>query len=499
MIVEQLLLIRSGTYDDVHVRPYVMDTSNGNLIPQLQEQTHWGKKTEASNLAGIAGQMLAPSAAPIGVVAIAAGWGQARCRFLLRLRHDTMGGDSQIQYLTGYTDYDGINEFSGSVDGKMRLFVNNTITTRVFNKMGAGGTLIPQLRVKEAAQVLQGSVVTDFRKMDNAMHTVRPEDIFAQIGAQHEDTSLGPVNDMRSAFHTSPLRLSRRINGSASDYMSTILSTYRTSLRSQDNAVQDWAGLANQMSGVVREATPMSDPFLGEMIRMGTSLSEGSSFTYNELGQFAKFLHENTKIVGMDVQERNQLPTRSLGDQAHVGNPWASQHWEPQIATIAMHAIAANMADLMLTSVTFQLTNRVIGGQPRMDITGAMGFVHGIPLTDFLTTLQQRTLASVYRDLTRNGMVDVEVGGTINLMGNSHLIVKYQERPPVVFDTPTFADAINAPVVAYSQQNVNNLAMEFDTLANALSMDLSVEAYQPEPQIAMGPIGGGGGYSGPAI
>lgn len=507
MILEQLLLIRTGTYDDMYVRPYHMD-AKPHLVAALADQTQGGQKTEAANLAGIAGQILAPVSAPLGSVGIVAGWGQERCRFLMRVRHEGMGGEGQIQYLTGYTDYDGINEFTGTVDPKMRFFINNTITTRVFNSWGAGGALVPQLRVKEASQLLVGNVVTDFRKMENSMFTMRPEDVFAQIGAAHEDPSLGPVRDLRPAFHTTPLRLSRRTNGSATEYLSTMLGTYRTAVRSQDNAIHDWTGLANHMSGVVRESTPMADPFLGDMIRFGTSLTEGNSFEYGELLNIAQFTDMNTKIVNLSLKEKAERPTRSLGDQSTISSPWLSQDWEPQIATIASHSIMALMSEVMLTMINFHLTNRNVGGRPSMDVPVALSFVQGKDLRDDIMTLVQRTIAGPFRDLTRNGSVDMSISGTLDMLGNSRLIIQYQDRQPVVFDNPTFADGLTSPVMAYSHENINNLATDMDTLANQLSMDLSAEAYAPEPTYhanplsAVGPstpVGTGGGYSGPAI
>lgn len=487
MIVEQLLLIPSASYNDMFVRPYTLRT-NEHQVMQLQEQTEGGRRLQAGNLAGLAGQILQPASQAGGVVQIAHGWGHQRMRFLMRVRHESPAGN-RYQYVTGYTDHVGANMNTGSVDPNMRFHVNNTITMRSVMVPTASGRVVEQ-RVQEASQVLVGNVVQDFRQMQHSMHSMRPEDVFATIGASFEDKS--PI-DVRTGWHSSPMKLSRRANGSASHYLSSMLGTYRNTLQSEDSHIRDWSSIADKMSGVVKEATVTADPFLGELIRMGTSLTEGSTFTYGELCRIAQGVEMHTDLLRQSPVEQAQM--HQVGQTAD----WGEQRFEPQIATIVMHSLPTVMVELMLTQIGFHLTNRNIGGQPTMDVYSALSFANGADVRPYVNSLQQRVITEIFRDITRNGEIDVSIQGTINLVGETRLLIQYGGNPPREYAAPSFADALMAPVVAYDLNNVQSIGMEIDTLANQLAMDLSPSAYAYGNQGGSPAAPAGGGIVGPAI
>lgn len=495
MNVAHLILIRTGTYNDMAIRPYQANTTPESTM-QLMESTAGGKRVQASNLAGIAGQIIRPSSEARGQVDIVGGWSNPRMRFMMEVHHQTMQGDTQIQYLTGYTDYDGVTN-SGAVDQNMRFFVNNSITTRKLRVNTPYG-VNTQLAVADAAQVLYGNPTRNYMTLESSMHTMRPEDIFGQIGNMHDEGTFGgaPVYDMRTPFTSGPLKKSSRSNGSSSQYLSKVLQTYKSTIATADHT-SDFSALANTMAGTVREPGISTDPFLGTLSRMGTSLVNEGSFTYGELCKICPETDARTDVITPSNAQAATMHQRGMSDN------WTASTHEALLSTILTHAVPSIMIDLMLTVVSFKVTNRTVGGQPFLQLVNYESFTQGVDLTAFLENFQQRFLAEVFRDITRDGQIDMEITGTFDLLGESVIDISYMGNPVTRYVAPSFCDSLMAPVVAYDAENVRMLATDVDTIANAISMDYSPLNDGPAIASGGGLMGGGsmagGGFGGPVI
>ncbi len=464
MKVARLVFIRTGQYNDAVIRPY-MAYATPDITAQLIEQTQGGKRIEMANMSGLAGQIIRPSTEHSGVVDIVGGWNHTRMRFMAEIHHASMSNEITVQYLTGYTDYEGVNADGTLVDPKLRMFVNNSIMTRRLRTMGGYG-MVDQLAVQDASQLLVGQPTTDYRAINTSMHTMRPEDVFGTIGTMHDQHSReNQFYDMRSPFTGSPFKKSQRSNGSPTSYLSKVLKTYRQTMAAADVAA-DFSDLANSMAGAVAGPTASADPFIGNMMRMGTSLTEGSSFTYGELCGLCRETEHNTEVVVPTAARRAQFHTPGQSET------WTGKTHEAMIATMISHAVPAIMCDLMLTRAAFSLTNRTINGQPLLVPGNYQSFAQ-MDLSRFIEGFEQRMVAEVFRDITRNFQIDIELWCDIDLLGESVITISYMGNPGVRFVAPSFADALSAPVVAYDLQNVHSLATDIDTIANSLSVDYS--------------------------
>ena len=84
-------------------------------------------------LAGIAGSIVKPTAQTCGMVDIPQGWGGDRLRFCMEVEITSHAGGRTLEYITGYTDTMGAT-LTGNIDPQMRLFINNTVTIKGFNR-----------------------------------------------------------------------------------------------------------------------------------------------------------------------------------------------------------------------------------------------------------------------------------------------------------------------------------------------------------------------------
>lgn len=493
MIVQKLIFIRTGNYQPQASRPYWAH-STPQLTSQLIEQTHGGQKIEVANLAGIAGQVMRPMSEAQGIIGIVNGWDITRLRFFMEVHFNSMEGIPSVQYLTGYTDFDGLSNTGDHIAADMRMYINNSITTRrqTFNTAyGTNSTLL----LKNASQILVGEPMNDYRGLPTAMHTARPEDVFGAIGAlrddyddrkmpshmhMHAQETKEPIYDMRSPFVNGPMKKSNRINGSSPHYLSRLLKTYRSAMLSAD-PLHDFSALANSMCGMVREETIGTDQFMSGMINNGSSLAEGTSFTYGELTRFAQAVNQNTTVI------HPSKPSERARDYRMGTSEWTATTNETIVATVLMHSMPSILVDFMITDIGFHLHNRTIGGQPYMAFSHILSFVDGMDMRHYAEPLQQRIFAEVFRDITRNGDLDMEIMGRINMLGDSVFTISMMGGPAVEFAAPQFCDALLAPVVANNIDSIHAIARDVDVIADAIGrVDLAPnQSNQPYGALAI--------------
>ena len=473
MIVNKLMLIRTGQFHEQLMRPYTMHT-DGELHHQLVEATQNGSRIAPNNLSGIAGQILRPSSSAVSSVEIANGWAEPRMRFLMEVHHPTMDGNVEIQYITGFTDHYGASQ-SGHIDPKMHFYINNTITTRLFVQNTHYGQT-QGLRLKRASHVMSGPSPKTLDSMQTSRQTMRPEDVVGTVATLHNEYADFGINVSAgfgpAGYDSTHMKLSDRSHGLPSRYLSNMFKGYRAAVENSTGD-EDYSKFIGNIVGFVRDDTPTSDRFIGNMVRHGLTLSENSFFTYADLLALDPNVPQRTELImSREVQQQAQ------DFRQYTSDMYAPTH-QVIIATMLSHSLPALMTELMLTNAAFIVTNRTLDGQPMFTPLGGTSFAN-VDLTPFLQQLELRFLVEIWRDLTRNGMIDLELQIEFSLLGNSKIKVSYMGEAPQEFVIPSFSDGLLAPVLTNNYQMVKNMAQEVDTLANTLQTDLSATSYAPE-------------------
>ena len=77
MRITKLMMVETGTYNDQFFRPYRTNMDMG-VLASFQEATHAMPRITPTSIAGIASQIMAPTAEPQGNVNIVNGWDTRR-------------------------------------------------------------------------------------------------------------------------------------------------------------------------------------------------------------------------------------------------------------------------------------------------------------------------------------------------------------------------------------------------------------------------------------
>lgn len=464
MQIRRLFFVETGTYEDQMLRPY--DTSlNQRTLIQLQEATRGGLNIAASSVAGIAGQIIAPTATPQGMATIQNGWQQSRMRFLMEVVDmDGYGGES-VQYLSGYTNHVGVSLQSQALDPNMELFFNNSIQTKRVLYASPTGNVMQQ-RVTDAAHVLTGYYNPSYGNLHSATHSMRPQDVFSAVGASTLAGYGAELIDTRTAFAQGKLKKSVRANTSAPSYLARLLNTHNAEMATTEES-DNLDEVMGRAAGAVQEPMLSTDLFLHEMM-LRSRLTQGGYVTFGELMALQPGLDQMAEVFVANSA------------QAKAQNHWAGQteHWggatnETLAATILSHAVPGIMMDLMFTKISFHATNRNIGNQMTVALTGAKSFTEGLDLTRHLQSFVHRLQSEVLFDLSRGGALDFEIRGEFDVMGDTKISISMQGQPFIDYTTPSWGDALFAPVLTNDQFGLQKLATDVITLAENMQTDYS--------------------------
>lgn len=486
MTITKLLLMETGTYNDMALRPYQTNV-DVNSLKAMQEATQNGANLRPGVLAGIAGDILRPSTQAQGVVTIQNGWDTPRLRFMMEVVHQGSALAETVQYITGYTDHLGVIWGSQSIDRGMQMHINNSITTRRVVEMTPVGRQNRQM-VVSAAQVLEGSYQPTFGNLGNNMFTMRPQDVFMTMGATGMLDQSQQMFDTRAAFSAGNMKLSNRTNGSAPSYLSRIMSAYRGAMNGSDMQ-EDFAVLMEKAGEYHPEPMVHQDMFLGLATRQHTALAEHTWISYGELEQMSPNLEHVTTVVRRNGNDYMAHHERGVSEH------WSGTTHETVMATILSHSVPSLMMDLMLTKLAFVVTNQTLDGQFAIQYGHVQGFAENVDMRPYVQAFEQRLIVEVLRDLSRSNQIGLNLALEMDVVGDTIIDVSINNGPSIRYVTPSFSDALMSPVITNNNQNLMTLASDVTSLVENLSVDHGPRASQYSPTHFQGPPGNDYGNS----
>lgn len=485
MRVLSFILIESGTYGDQFHRPFttVTDGRGGitrNGVQRIAAATGNGANLTPAALAGTAGAVIRPDINANVPVVIDNGWDNTRFTFMLAVEHQEMAGSATIQYLTGYTDHKGISQLTSkpNFDPNMRLYFNNSITTRRIPVMTATGRGWEQ-RVVDADQLLMGSYSPSIRNLEHVQHSLRPMDLFTNL-------EVSGAYDTRTTFFEG-IKKSKRSNGLAPTYLSRSLSAMKAAVTDPTSNGVSHHEMMGSAAGNAAEGTLAHDEFFS-LMQSRTAFGTDKSVTLKDLVSWDPNAMSD-QVMHVTLRPKFQQARTSLTEGFHDrGNSesWQGRDNETLFATILSSAVPAIMADLMLVKVAFTATNRTVDGSWQIGIGGIRGFADGLDLSQhgqqFLTFLETRVL----RDLTLNNLISVDLSCVIDLLYDSRMEISIDGAPHVAYCTPQFSDGLFSPVIAGNYSAVTSLANDIEALSENLMVDRSPEVSQYSIHSMMG-------------
>tara|TARA_B100000929_G_scaffold267488_2_gene235741 strand:- start:1910 stop:3424 length:1515 start_codon:yes stop_codon:yes gene_type:complete len=483
--IVKALFKESGTYNDMTVRPFHTDfqSQNVDLLNIFNEATHGGSSISAGNLSGIANEFLRPTAVGQGTVNIDNGWAAPRLRFLIEVAYyDFDGSLTMRKIVQGYTNHIGIGH-NGAVDPNMVLYFNNVITLRNSYIATEHGQSL-RTAVGEASHLLRGDYKVDQAfgvSQPNMTWLMRPQDVFNSMGrsalAGNED-----VLDLRLAFSDSPVKKSSRKNSSAPHYVSGVLKGFRD-VHTFGADSEDLPDVMAEAAGTVKDQDLGKDRFFHDLTTQTTSFPEGGSVTYGEMqGVFPEFDHRAVVVLNSQVSRQQQpYEHHQVGQTEH----WKGSNNETIWSTILAQSVPSVMMDLMITRIAFMATNQTLDGQVDVRIGDVGTFAEGVDMTPYIDYFVTRLKSEVIAGISQNNHIDFYLTMMADIMGETRITISIAGGPNIDFAAPSFCDALFAPVLTTSQQHIDTVAHDIQSLASGIGtqhLHSTGNNFNPAPQ-----------------
>lgn len=455
MQIQTLLFAPTGTYNDIGRRPYV-PVSTRDAVVGLQEATENGKNLTSEALGRVASQILRPSPAMLDVAEIPNGWGSPRLRFLMTIVEQNKFGGEIIQYLSGYTDHSWVTNET-TLDPDMRLYFNRSIQTRRLND---------QQHQFDCSHILTGLVSGPAPFSGPLQTSMRPEDVFNCMSSMSIREFSPDIIDMRSTFAGSTLKKSALGNGIPAVYLHRIAEAYRMALIDTEES-EGLDGVFLRAGAAVKEPLVNNDLFLREALQR-SDLHKNGYITYGELCALQSDLDARTTLVKESV--RDKLLGHCRGESAE----WSSVSLDTDIAVVFANAIPGLMAELSLQHVSFGVSNQTVDGRWELTCSKALSLTTddvGPAVQAFKSRLQPLIL----NDITRSGLLGLQVLGDFDLLGESKLAISANGGRTVPYCVPSFADGLVAPVISPELVHLDNLTGDLSAVLDNLDFSGAVQ------------------------
>lgn len=470
--VKRLMLAETGKYDLQVSRPYQTNLQ-GNTLNLLIDRVGGSTRFTGSQLAGIASQIVSPSAQYENGVNIAGvPWNERRMRFMMEVECRALaGGASTTVMVLGYTNYPGVIAHTGAVDPRMEFYVNSVISVRATPEHTPTGVRMHTAITDNSHVLVNQSYAGAYG--NTQAYKMRPEDVYAAMKL----TAITPIQDVldiRTIMDTKPIA-SKRSNTIATDYAAGLLDGYSRASLDQNLGVHKEEDILECARGYAQESLVQNNPFF----RAIQNYHEGfmaNFFTWTDLNKLDPNVDNVTVITMLGQTTAASNPLQAYDVASGTAAPWTGSDRDTHVATILSQSVPALMTEFGLTTIGFVSTNRrvfadaVEGSGPfsaasRLNtrITDMLSFAD-FDMAPYMPHFVSRLEQLVMMDISYNNEMDFYVDMHADLIGESWIKISLDGKPITLYVTPSFADALMVPVVTSEAGRASQLSKDFEAI-----------------------------------
>lgn len=453
----------AGGYTDQFSRPYETHC-DGVTLKNLEQCIHGNNGYTNQQL--VSGQMFGalaadfvrPQADPGRQIQIAGGWGETRITFLMEVEIVEWNG-SKVQLIQGYSNYSGDPSYRGSIDPNCIFYINSITNLREVRVPTPYGQQSIQTVASSAHVIIdrdwadaggyngwmqQGGMNSNIRA------NMRPQDVYSVMAQPELMRAHQGTLDFRTSNTSLPL-LSQRSNGLPTDYMGKIMKGYQGAI-SQPASDESLYSIA---IGQTAENVVSKDKFIAKISQSIGSVNN-VQFTFGELLQMDRTVLDRMSVIQPSNVSHGPIDFRNYSQVMTGSNA------ETQAAAMLFNGIPALMARFGLTALAFTATNRHQDG-PQFLFANAQGY-RGHDVTPSLLALQQRIQIELLDSISMHGAIDYAITAKCLITQDTHLDIALNGGQSIPFASPTYADAMFAPVVASNRERLVGVTNDFEIL-----------------------------------
>lgn len=464
--IDSLIYIPMGTYNPMPLRPYQVSVTTEaiNTVSDRLYQNKLGSITP-SMVSGVTASILQPSTVAFDSV-INSNWvSTRRFLFMMKVRYADYSGVEINSYLFGYTEYDGINTSTGSIDPKLVHYVNNIIDTNVY----VWNTPLGVKRSEKIHNLYNAIYSND----DSTIYTQRPKDVYQVMTATDMFNAMDvPVASMATMSMITPFSnnvISSNVsNNISTEYVANILTAGMHATKEKEIHINSY-DITSTDSGdkYFTEPSISENDFVRALSKMAGFNVVRPMFQFETLAAMDNTIYDRFNVI--NVTKTYASPVMSATPE--VGDFWHGQ--DP--VTVKAYSIIENAIGVAakhgFTKLSFIASNKAdVTGQVIISILNMQSFMNldDIDNSFLLDMFKEKFNVEVFMNESGCGRIPLHIECHIDLLGSSKIYIEYAGYNGNWYTLPTFANSMFSPVLTGDQELVDYTSTQFNAMINTI-------------------------------
>jgi len=469
-VIESLYYFPLGTCMPMYTRPFVV-SSTGQAINTVVDRVNASKAGVVGTdiVSSVMSDLLQPSAVGENC-AVDNNWvSTRRYVFFMKVRAVDAVGAEINSYIQGHTDYDGINEPTGSINYQMVHHINNIIETTAMTI----STPLGMIRKEKLT-----AVYNVFSSCSYEYYTQRPTDVIENISLadatsflndnNNGDFSSFNVSNTVNAFNKNVVTSSIG-NNVGTDFLCRIINGGVQKQKERSIFLNSYEVTDTGNSSVhLLEPSINDNRFVKYLSRLGGYMTVMDNFTFSQLAS-----------VDPSIVERFILlkPSRNTVNPLLLNTPEVGDHWHGQDpVTLKAYTLIESSVSLAMKygfqKLFFIATNMMDPtATPVVTITNfdSMISLDDMDMSHLLEIFKSKFITDVFIGESSAGTLPLTIQMYVDLLGTSKIYVEYAGFPGNWYTIPTSANSLFSPVTTTNANTLDVVTNQFGRMINEIA------------------------------
>lgn len=475
-IVTSWTFFETGTFEDQGSRNYRAKNFGDDVVDRIIRKTDAGRTISSSSLNGVVSDILELDSNSNTKLYIPNGWDTPRLAFIVEILLDEGKNNERRQVLTGYTDKSDLT-LQDTMDPEMQLFINNSFILNSYDAPGRSGRR-RRSRVLANDFIIRSSHDPERsngrrgRERDSEI-LLRSEDVFYKRDTRNmtrnaRDTT---VRDGRLQL-TGELKLGRRADTNAADYLASILKIGVASERKRQTDDYHFGDIDPDTAPMFQRSSV--DEIASGYTRAGSLDDHGIFRDWLTDTDFANCgmieLRDFEDAVNIDCKPVVLRPGRSESRRYRRTERGEHENWgggrrEDVVPDMVKNTLISLLLRHTIAEATIIITNQTQVGDLACHISNAVSLIKDFDVEPMLDTLEETIAMDLGMMISRNNLEDITVEVDYNMLSCMIISVDHHDGDGAVkYNAAIFADGLQTNLRAEDEDILDQIVNDTDDL-----------------------------------
>lgn len=481
-IVTRFTFFETGTFEMQDSRSYRAKNFTDGVVDKLLRATDSGRTISSTTVSSVVSDILELDQKANTDIYIPNGWDTKRLAFILELILDEGSENERRQVLTGYTDKSDLSH-NDKLDPETQLYINNSFILNSYSVGGGRNGRIKRRRVMANDFIIRsaredGSSSRRSRRRDDDDEVeilLRSEDVFyKRDSASMSTNSRRNVRDGRVQL-TGEVKLGRRADANAADYLSSILrlgvgseyrrrsDDYHFAQIDTDSAPSFQRQSVDELASGYTRAGSLDDHGIFRDWLMDTDFANCGMIELRDLEDVVDLECEVDLIIPGRTSRKYERHYR--GDHAN----WGGGERKDIIPDIVKNTLTSILLRYTICEAKILITNQTDLGEMVCNISGEESIIEGFDVSHMIDGLEDQIAFDLGKIISRDGREDITVNVDFNMLNCMIIEVDHHDgQEPIRYNAAIFADGLQTNLRADDMSVLDGIVNDTEDLINEI-------------------------------